>query len=272
MRGTVRYAQRVKTTTKAGHTAAPRPLRALRGLALGLSLSVANLIGAFLTLTVLGGLGSWTGTQFIALFGLIEIGTGAAFVIGPNIWRLPAAAAELEPGTEVRFAASTIFIPHWAGGVKAIAGAVLVAWTAAHEGVTPATAGILLLIAAACATAVGASMLAARAGVAYPGIDVFQFVVRRPGRPDHELPAQSLGASLIQMVLNICTFPSVKLLSPSALYQPELAPSPALLAWATAFGGGLLLLGFAAWWGRLAWRAPRAQQREAEQEFAATSP
>jgi len=116
--------------------------RALRGLALGLTLSVLNLFGAFLTLLALGGLGDWTGTQFIGLFGLLEVATGAAFVIGPNVWRLPVAAAELEPGTTTRFAASTVLIPHWAGGVKSLAGAGLATWAAAREGITPATAGV----------------------------------------------------------------------------------------------------------------------------------
>lgn len=242
-------------------------LRALRGLALGLTLSVLNLCGAFLTLLALGGLGEWTGTQFIGLFGLLEVATGAAYVIGPNVWRLPVAAAELEPGTTTRFAASTILIPHWAGGVKSIAGTALAVWAAAHEGVSPATAGVVLVVVFMCAVSVALSMLFARAGCVRPDLDVFQVTVNRPGRRPLELPGMSWTASLVQAVLNILTFPSVKLLPPSVLYQPELAPSKGLLAW---FGGTAVLLtvcAFAAWAGRLAWRAPRPQQREAERAF-----
>lgn len=241
--------------------------RALRGLALGLTLSVLNLFGAFLTLLALGGLGEWTGTQFVGLFGLLEVATGAAFVIGPNVWRLPVAATALEPGTTTRFAASTILIPHWAGGVKSLAGAGLATWAAAHEGVTPATAGVLLVIVFTCAVSVALSMLFARAGCARPDIDVFQVTVNRPGHRPLELPGMSWGASFVQALLNILTFPTVKLLPPSALYQPEMAPSPELLGW---FGGVAVVLtvgAFAAWSGRLAWRAPKRQQREAERAF-----
>lgn len=242
-------------------------LRALRGLALGLTLSVLNLCGAFLTLLALGGLGEWTGTQFVGLFGLLEVATGAAFIIGPNVWRLPVAAAELEPGTTTRFAASTILIPHWAGGVKSLAGAALAAWAAHQEGVAPATAGVLLVIVFTCAVSVAVSMLFARIGCARPDIDVFQVTVNRPGRPPLQLPGMSWGASFVQALLNILTFPSVKLLPPSVLYQPEMAPSNALLGWFGLVVGTLTVAAFAAWSGRLAWRAPKPQQREAEQAF-----
>lgn len=253
----------------ATHTTRFRPGPALRGLVLGLSLSVANLAGATLTVLVLGGLGEWTGRQFVGLFGLIEIGTGAAFVVCPNIWRLPAAQAELAPGTAVRFAASTVLIPHWAGGVKTLAGGAMVAWVLAHEGAAFASAGLLLVAAATCLTAIGVSMLAARSGVAWPAFDVFQVVVRRPGRGERVLPAQSLGASVVQFLLNIGAFPAVKLVPPSVLYRPEMAPSPSLLAWALGVAALTVLLGAAAWWGRLSWRAPAPQQKEAEEEFAA---
>ena len=108
---------------------------ALRGLALGLALSVLNFVGALLTLLALGGLGDWAPAQFIGLFGLLEVATGVAFVVGPNVWRLPVASAELEPRTRVRLALSTVLIPHWAVGVKSVAGLALLAWAAVQEGI-----------------------------------------------------------------------------------------------------------------------------------------
>ncbi len=239
----------------------------LRGLGLGLTLSILNLAGAFLTLLALGGLGEWSNSQFIGLFGLLEVATGAAFVVGPNVWRLPVAAAELEPGTKVRFAASTILIPHWAGGMKSIAGIALVAWAVANEGVSFGTAGIVLIVIDVCAVSIAVSMLFARLGCARPGIDVFQISINRPGHKPIQLPGMSIGAAFVQALLNIMTFPAVKLLSPSSLYSPELSPSPKLLV---VFGLVALLLtagAFAVWSNRLAWRAPRRQQREAEEAF-----
>jgi len=244
------------------------PLGALRGLALGLTLSVVNLFGVFLTLLALGGLGEWTGTQFIGLFGLVEVATGAAFIIGPNIWHLPVSEARLARSpVEVQFAASTIFIPHWAGGVKGIAGFAFVCYAIGREGFGVATLGLPLIIVAVCAAAVGVSMVFARLGVARPDIDVYEIVVRRPTHPDYALPGISLGAAVVQLTLNIGTFPTVKILPPTAFYQPEFGPSPETLLWALAGGAALLGLGVAAWWGRLSWRAPAPQQEEAE-EFA----
>ncbi len=240
---------------------------ALRGLALGLTLSVLNLAGAFLTLLALGGLGGWTGTQFIGLFGLLEVATGAAFVVGPNVWRLPVAAAELEPGTKVRFAASTILIPHWAGGMKSIAGFALVGWAAAHEGVSFGTAGVVVVVVAVCAISISISMLFARLGCARPDLDVFQVSIKRPRHKAIELPGMSIGASLVQALLNIMTFPTVKLLRASSLYSPELSPSPKLLAGMALVGLLMTAAAFAVWSDRLAWRASRPQQREAEEAF-----
>lgn len=242
-------------------------IRAFRGLALGLTLSVLNLAGAFLTLLALGGLGDWTGVQFIGLFGLLEVATGAAFVIGPNVWRLPVAAAELEPGTRLRFAASTVLIPHWAGGVKSIAGAGLVTWAAIHEGVSLGTPGILLIVLDVCAVCIAVSMLFARLGCLRPDIDVFQISIHRPGHKPIELPGMSIGAAFVQAGLNIMTFPTVKLLHPSVLYSPELSPSPRLLATFGAIALALALAAVTVWWDRLAWRAKRPQQREAEEAF-----
>lgn len=243
---------------------------AFRGLALGLTLSVVNLLGVFLTIVALGGLGEWTRTQFVGLFGLIEVATGAAFVIGPNIWRLPVAEARLsdEPH-DVHFAASVLFIPHWAGGAKAIAGAIFAVYAMVREGTGFATPGVLLIIVFVCLASVGLSMVFARLGVLRPDVDVYEIVVRRPGHEDFALPPVSLGAAVVQLLLNIGSFPAVKLLPPGVLYQPEMAPSLGLLTWSGLVAFGLLSLGFVAWWGRVGWQAPRPQQREAE-KFAAS--
>jgi hypothetical protein len=234
-------------------------------MALGMTLSAVNLVGVTATLFGLGGLGEWSGVQFLGLFGVLEAATGIAFVIGPNIWRLPVAEAKLGDGPhDVRFAASTIFIPHWAGGVKVIPGVALAGWAAAQEGYGPATLGLLPLMLLAAAAVVGLSMVLARIGVAKPQFDVYEIVVRRPGHHEFTLPGVSLGGAVMELLLSIVTFPAVKLLAPPALYRPELGPSPVLLVWSGVAGVALLAAGAMAWHGRLAWRAPGPQQREAE--------
>ncbi|MCK9517629.1 MAG: hypothetical protein M0R74_01185 [Dehalococcoidia bacterium] len=194
---------------------------AFRGLALGLTLSVVNLLGVFLTIVAFGGLGEWTRAQFAGLFGLIEVATGAAFVIGPNIWRL----AHSHPRCS--------------------------SWRSS------------------CASPrSGFPWSSPAPGVARPGLDVYEIVVKRPRHEDYALPAVSLGAAVVQLLLNIGSLPAVKLLPPDVLYQPEMAPSAELLAWSGLVSFGLLALGFLAWWGRVGWQAPRPQQREAD-EYAA---
>jgi hypothetical protein len=44
-----------------------------------------NLVGLILTITALGGLGSWTRWQFVGAFGVIETASGLANVITPNL-------------------------------------------------------------------------------------------------------------------------------------------------------------------------------------------
>lgn len=247
-------------------------LRLLRGLGLGLSLSAVNLAGAFLTVLAIGGLGEWSRAQFLGLFGIIELATGIGFIFLPNIWRLPVAEATLKR-QEVDFAASAIFIPHWAGAVKSIAGAAFMLVALVYEGVGPATIGLVAVVAAILAGAVGLSMVFARLGAKRPDIDVYFVTIRRPGRKDIEMPGISIGASFVQLLLSIITFPALKALPPSALYQPEMGPSLASLAWSVAIGAGLLGLGLAAWTGKLRWRALPAQQRDAEEaapDFGAT--
>lgn len=226
-----------------------------------------NLAGAFLTLLALGGIGDWTGRQFIGLFGLLEIATGIIFVIGPNIWRLPVATAELEHRTRVEVAASTILIPHWAGGVKCLAGLAMVTWTAMSEGLAWASAGAVLLIADVVVVGVAISLVGARLGCARPETDVFQVSIARPHRKRRELPALSITASMVQFLLNVLTFPAVKLLPPSDFYAPHIQPSGSLLLVLSLVAVSLGAIALGLWANRLAWKAAAPQQREAERAF-----
>lgn len=239
-------------------------IRAARGLVVGLALTALNFFGCLLTVIALGGLGEWSTGQFVGLFGLIEGSTGLAFVFGPNIWRLPVAEATTSDRTKIRLALDTIAAPHWAAAAKAFAGYALLVGAAVTEGValaTPLVAVVSLLI---FATSIALSMIVARWGVARPGLDVVQFSIHRPGRDDRLLPAFSIGAVLMQFLLNILVFPTVKIAPPSILYQPEIAPSMETLAVLSAVAalstGGALL----AWRGRLSRHAPREQRLEQE--------
>jgi hypothetical protein len=232
---------------------------------LGLALSVLNLAGAFLALLALGGLGAWSGRQFIGMFGLIESATGLAYVIGPNIWRLPVAEANTSDRTAVRVAASTILLPHWAALSKVFAGAAMLLYAADGEGVGLVTVGLLPVALALAVAVVALSLLAARLGATRPDIDVLFVTVRRPGHRARALPGISISGMVIQLIVNIGTFPAVKLLSPTVLYRPALGPSPGLLVTSMALATALTLAAAWAWRGRIAWHAPREQQREAEQ-------
>jgi hypothetical protein len=240
-------------------------LPAFRGLVLGLSLSVMNLLGVFLTLLVLGGLGEWTPMQFVGVFGLFEIATAVAFVFAPNIWRLPVMEAETSDRTKIRLAASVTFIPHWAGAAKAIAGFAMVGVAAWSEGLAPASLGLIPLAAGTAVLVLGISAAVARWGVARPDLDVVTFVLRRPKHEERVLPGISISSSLVQIVLGAIDLPIVTLLPPSALYQPELAPSVQLLVGTLIGAAASVVTALLAWRGRITRRAPQAQQRNAEQ-------
>jgi hypothetical protein len=240
-------------------------LPALRGLALGLSISVVNLFGVFLALLVLGGLGEWTPMQFVGMFGLFEIATAIAFVFAPNIWRLPVMEAETSDRTTIRLAASVTFIPHWAGAAKAIAGVVMVGIAGWSEGLSPASLGLIPVAAATAVFVLGVSALVARWGVARPDLDVVTFVVLRPKHEDRTLPGISISSSLVQIVVGTINLPVVLFLPPSALYQPEFAPSPAFLVGTVVAAVVSVVAALIAWRGRISRSAPRAQQRNAEQ-------
>jgi hypothetical protein len=238
--------------------------RAVRGLLLGFLLSFVNLLGAFVALLAIGGLGRWTGWQFIGFFGLLEVATGIAFIFGPNVWRLPVAEANTSDRTAIRFAASAVFIPHWAAGAKCIAGVAMLAFAGVRAGVGPATLALPLLVGLIAVAVLALSAAVARLGVARPDLDVVHFVVKRPGRPDVALPGISISALVIQLAINIGAFPAVKILPPAVFYRPEIGPSPALVAASAAIAVILLIGAAGAWRGRVCWRASHEQQREAE--------
>jgi hypothetical protein len=238
---------------------------ALRGLTLGLAISGLNLAGLLLMLLMLGGLGGWSTMQFVGVFGLFEIGTAIAFVLCPNIWRLPVIEAETSDRTQIRLAASVVFLPHWAGGAKAIAGVAMLIVAARSEGWGPESLGLAPFVVATGALVVALSALAARWGVARPDIDVVHFVVRRPSRKDIEIPGLSISAAVLQILLGAFTLPTIKLLPASAMYQPEIAPSPQFLAGMVAAASIAVAAALWAWRGRISLRAPREQQRKAEE-------
>jgi hypothetical protein len=238
--------------------------RAFRGLALVFLLSFVNLVGVILTATALGGLEPWSRWQFVGMYGVLEVASGLANVISPNIWRLPVAELQTSRRTDVTLAASAMLLPHWGGLARSVAGLVLIALTARHEGVGPETAGLLPFVLALAFSILALSAVLAWLGVARPDIDVVQFVVRW-GLREKELPPISIGASVLQFLLAIATIPAVKIFPPSVLYQPEIGPSTGALLSTLGVSAALGGLAYLLWSGRIEWRAPTEQQREAEE-------
>ena len=237
--------------------------RAFRGLVLVFLLTFVNLVGLILTTTALGGLAPWSRWQFVGAFGALEAAAGLANVLSPNVWHLPVEELETSRQTRVKLAASTLLMPHWGGLARCAAGLVCLALAAWHEGLAPASLGLVLLLVTLAWWILAVSALSARAGVARPDLDVVQLVVRWGGQ-ERELRPISLGAAVVQFVVTILTIPAVKLLPPSVLYRPALGPSATALLVSLV---GAVLLGVLvalAWRGRIDWRAPREQQREAE--------
>jgi hypothetical protein len=239
--------------------------RAFRGLALVFLLSFLNLVGVILTATALGGLAPWTAWQFIGMYGAIEAASGLANVISPNIWRLPIAELQTSERTDVKLAASAMLLPHWGGLARSAAGVVCLTLAAWQEGVGPATAALVPFVLALAWVILAISALLARAGVNRPDLDVVQFVVRW-GRREKEITPISIGASVFQFLLAIATIPTVKLLPPSVLYQPELGPSPDALLFALALAVALVAPVYLLWSGRIELTANAEQQREAEEQ------
>jgi hypothetical protein len=240
-----------------------RPERAFRGLVLVFVLSFLNLVGVLLTATVFGGVAPWTRWQFIGMFGVVEVASGLANVLSPNIWRLPIAELQTSKHTDVKLAASTLLIPHWGGLARAAAGLVCMALAAWREGVVPATLLFLPLLLALAWLVLALSALIARVGVAYPELDVLQFVVRL-GRSEKELEPISIGASILQFLLSIATLPLAKLLPPTTLYRPAFGPSASALLLTLLITGAATAAVYLVWSDRVVVRASREQQREAE--------
>jgi hypothetical protein len=241
----------------------PGAERAFRGLALVFVLSFLNLVGVLLTATVVGGIAPWTRWQFIGLFGVVEVASGLANVLSPNIWRLPIAELQTSRRTDVKLAASALLIPHWGGLARTAAGLVCMTLAAWQEGIAPATLLLVPLVVAFAWLVLALSALIARAGVAHPELDVLQFVVRL-GRGEKELEPISIGASALQFLLSIATLPIAKLLPPSMLYQPPFGPSASALLLTLAFAAGATGAVYLVWSDRVVVRASREQQREAE--------
>lgn len=238
--------------------------RAFRGLALVFLLSFLNLVGVIVTATALGGVAPWSRWQFIGLYGVIEAASGLANVISPNIWRLPVAELQTSARTHVKLAASALLLPHWGGLARFAAGLICVALAAWQEGLGPASAALIPFALALAWSILALSAVIAWAGVTRPDIDVVQFVVRW-ARRENELPAISIGASVLQFLLSIATIPTVKLLPPSVLYQPEIGPSTEALLVMLAAAAALTVLVYVLWSDRIDLKAPPGQQREAEE-------
>jgi hypothetical protein len=238
--------------------------RAFRGLFLTFTLSFVNLFGLIFTLSALGGLAPWSAWQFVGAFGVLEAASGLANVISPNIWRLPVAQMETSRRTDVELAASALLLPHWAALARFVAGVVLVAVAAWHEGLAPSSLALVPFIAALAWWIVAISIALARLALLRPDRDVVGVAIRWGGRV-REAPPISLTASALQFFLSIATVPAAKLLSPSILYQPELAPSAEAMLIVLATSIVLGLCAYFLWWGRIAVTAPREQQREAEE-------
>jgi hypothetical protein len=108
------------------------------------------------------------------------------------------------------------------------------------------------------------SIALARLALLRPDLDVVGISIRWGGKV-REAPLTSLSASVLQFFLSIATVPAAKLLSPSVLYRPELAPSGEALVAVLAASLVSGLLAYFLWWNRVSLAAPREQQREAEE-------
>lgn len=240
----------------------------LRGLVLTFVFSFVNLAGLFISIKFLGGLGEWTIWQFVGLAGLAEAGLGVAFIVGPNIWRLPVAEAQTSDRTSIRLALDVVLVPRWAALAKVAAGAVMLGAAASREGVSAETAGVLVVAVGIAAGSLALSLIAARFGVARPDLDVVWVVLRRPLRGERELPGLSLSGTFMQLIANIGVIPAVKLLPPSVLYDSGVAPAGWLVAWTVVVAGLFASLAWVAWRGRISWRAPVEQRSEARADLA----
>src|SRR5690606_17920408 len=153
-------------------------------------------------------------------FGVIEASAGISNIFAPNIWHLPVAEMETSKRTPVRLAASTMLIPHWGGGARALAGMIMMLASGFSEGWGMQSVLLLPLLVALIVLFLGISAALGRIGVAHPETDIMQWVLRWRGK-EKELEPLSISASIQQFVLGILTLPAVKTLAPGALFGPE---------------------------------------------------
>ena len=250
----------------AGQSEKKRP-PLLRGLFFTFVLSFVNLGGLFLSVAFLGGLGEWTPWQFVGLAGLIEVGLGIAFIIAPNIWRLPVAEAQTSDRTAIRLAVDVLLIPRWASLAKVGAGIVMLVFATSREGASTGTVLVAIVAAAIATSMLAISLLAARLGVSRPHVDVLWVTVKRPFRSDIALPGLSLSGTVVQLLAGVGVIPAVKLLPPSVLYQSPLTPSRELLAGSVGTAVFLAVLALWAWRGRVTRYAPVEQLAEVEADL-----
>ena len=242
--------------------------RAVGGALLAFSLSFVNLAGALLAISALGGLEPWSDRQFIGLFGFVELSIGLAYTVAPNVWRLPVAEANTSDRTKIRVAVSTLLIPHWIAAANLLGGVVMLTYAAIGEGLVPASLGLPFAVAFISGGFLALCLMAARLGVARPDLDVFFIVLKRPAHEDQELPGLSFSGVVMQALSNLGVFPTVALTSPAIFYRPEIGPSPVFLLVTGLASALFAALAWLCWRGRITWRAPREQQREAEKELA----
>jgi hypothetical protein len=238
--------------------------RALRGLLLTFALSFINLFGIIFTLSAFGGLAPWSRWQFVGAFGVLEASQGIANVVSPNIWRLPVAQLQTSQRTNVSLAMSALMLPHWAALARFGAGLVLIAVAGWQQGVTPASLALIPFIVALAWLTLAISAALARIALLRPEFDVVEIVLCWGGKRRNLAPI-SISASVLQFLLSIATLPAAKLLPPSILYQPELAPSHVAVLAVLTVGAAFALLVYALWSRRVALTARRDQQREAEE-------
>ncbi len=236
--------------------------RAFRGLFLVFFITFLNLAGMGLTAVGLNALGEWTFWQFVGLFGVIEAASGLANVVTPNLWAMPVVEQETSARTKSVLAFEMLTLAHWGGLARTIAGIVMIAAAGQHEGFAAASLLLLPMILAIAVLQIGVSTVMARAGVAWHRYDVLQITLN--WYKEIPVPPISLSASALQFVLSLVTLPAISILRPGVLYQPELAPALDGLLLLTGFTLLTVVAGLAAWYPRIAVRAPREQQREAE--------
>lgn len=236
--------------------------RAFRGLFLVFLLTFLNLAGMLLTALGLNALGEWTTWQFVGLFGIVEAASGLANIVTPNLWAMPVVEQETSKRTRSVLALETLTLAHWGGLARTFAGIVMIGAAGWNEGFGAPTVLLIPLCLVIAWLQAGLSAVIARAGVAYHEYDVLQITLN--WHREIELPPISLSASALQFVLSLITIPAISVLAPSVLYQPEIGPSAEALAVLTAFTILVTLVAFATWYPRIAVRAPREQQQEAE--------